>query len=752
MSVNWNWHNMKHDIEPTKLKDASSNSLLVGGTSMNENEDLQDAANECHRQKVSPPPLPLSAHDIDEDTAYPFYLKNEHVKEIINYYGTTLPKSSFTLPLGTFILCDYLREISNNRLLLLVGDKGYPDADEFKGHKDPHLAIHGSISFMVNLHAIKLYFQSIGGFDVSAPYKDTFQVTCLYSYGTTDNFPQSLMYFKDCHQDFVPDSLLSWQRNLQDSIAGNQPVNVKQLLALLRYSAHDAEVFTNFQSQFSSQCVQPFVGPRAEVDLIWDLDMVYHNWYKLRKTDDIADSLAHLCMKTGRLSKALYYFNESVRTCPETLHAATYVNMAACKKALGDMEGASNTIKSALDLSPTFAPAIESLSQINMCNNQRGIAFIGCGAWTVFESLPLFITDRRVVIKALYSFQSDVAENIKINFKLKPDVTTYSGSQGLIALLDRDDIHGCVVDVHSDLSLNILPKIWAMKKHTLTRSPTTFQAVVSKALVDKYVLGQQENEVEENDGTNPIVWHIQSLPRIEGALKQVKEKLREFGRVESFSIRGVNDCGSSGHYTDKENLGLDLLNGLVSTSCLVDGRVDSLCVQYIDAVETARNGTSQNATPVSQNATPVSQNEEGTVSAPRLFGWCKLDLGTHEQRLIGGSFFYSRHGGDNCMRYEFMCAGGRMRLSHNRTSWKVTMYPNSGIPPQDFAFQSMANQTTHDEWLSQIHNKMGTPPSKQMVTKKNTVHKTIHEGVIDASTAQGIFQSMQGGGRPIAFS
>lgn len=43
----------------------------------------------------------------------------------------------------------------------------------------PHIAIHGSISFMVNLHSIKEYFSAMGGFSACTPYKDTFQVCSI---------------------------------------------------------------------------------------------------------------------------------------------------------------------------------------------------------------------------------------------------------------------------------------------------------------------------------------------------------------------------------------------------------------------------------------------------------------------------------------------------------------------------------------------------------------------------------------------
>ncbi|KJP88118.1 hypothetical protein AK88_02234 [Plasmodium fragile] len=98
------------------------------------------------------------------------------VLKLYSYFNQPL---SFVLPVGAFILFDRMLKLSGNKLLCLIGDKGYQSYEEFKGHRDPHIVVHGSLSFMVNLNAICLYFLSRGGHYIHTPYSDTFQIVTL---------------------------------------------------------------------------------------------------------------------------------------------------------------------------------------------------------------------------------------------------------------------------------------------------------------------------------------------------------------------------------------------------------------------------------------------------------------------------------------------------------------------------------------------------------------------------------------------
>lgn len=74
---------------------------------------------------------------------------------------------SLLFPLGTISLIRALRKVWTEGLLLMSADKGYVDKSGPAGLKEPHLAMHGCISTMVNYHAMNFYALLEGGFMLS---------------------------------------------------------------------------------------------------------------------------------------------------------------------------------------------------------------------------------------------------------------------------------------------------------------------------------------------------------------------------------------------------------------------------------------------------------------------------------------------------------------------------------------------------------------------------------------------------------
>lgn len=60
----------------------------------------------------------------------------------------------------------------HRRAFVISGDKGNNNPDQFKGLMDPHIAVHGSFSVMVNYHSIGAYFTSRGGFALHNPQEE----------------------------------------------------------------------------------------------------------------------------------------------------------------------------------------------------------------------------------------------------------------------------------------------------------------------------------------------------------------------------------------------------------------------------------------------------------------------------------------------------------------------------------------------------------------------------------------------------
>ncbi|CRH00927.1 conserved Plasmodium protein, unknown function [Plasmodium relictum] len=122
----------------------------------------------------------------ETNKASDYLRKYEDIYTVLKLYSYFNQCLSFVFPVGAFILFKRMLKLSNNKLLCLIGDKGYQSYEEFRGYRDPHIVVHGSLSFMVNLNAICLFFLSLGGYYIYTPYSDNFQIVTLLMHPKND--------------------------------------------------------------------------------------------------------------------------------------------------------------------------------------------------------------------------------------------------------------------------------------------------------------------------------------------------------------------------------------------------------------------------------------------------------------------------------------------------------------------------------------------------------------------------------------
>jgi len=80
-----------------------------------------------------------------------------------DYFGTSsgVDKSgaSILMPIGALRALRRLTAFASGQCLVVSGDKGNNNPEQFRGLMDPHIAVHGSFSVMVNYHAIGTYVE-----------------------------------------------------------------------------------------------------------------------------------------------------------------------------------------------------------------------------------------------------------------------------------------------------------------------------------------------------------------------------------------------------------------------------------------------------------------------------------------------------------------------------------------------------------------------------------------------------------------
>ena len=111
-----------------------------------------------------------------------------HFRRILHWYrdhfGSSLTGASILLPIGAAAPLRRLTAFSDGRCIVISGDKGNNNPEQFRGLMDPHIAVHGSFSVMVNYHAVGMLFTSRGGFALHNPQEEaSLKVSCFVATG-----------------------------------------------------------------------------------------------------------------------------------------------------------------------------------------------------------------------------------------------------------------------------------------------------------------------------------------------------------------------------------------------------------------------------------------------------------------------------------------------------------------------------------------------------------------------------------------
>lgn len=237
---------------------------------------------------------------IDDD----YYTKSEmedarHLKQVLQWYrdffGASPNGASILFPIGALRALRRLASFSGGRALVLSGDKGNNNHEQFRGLVDPHVAVHGSFSVMVNYHAIGLYCTSRSGFVLHDPQEEaSLKVSALVFTGKEDEdnprsngtlsmmqrphkgetpqrsrmlawigseverlsaarslaFPNLCRAFSESIADFGPNDFFVMQKSMRED---SQRPALKAIVALLKLSNWDPDVFYKFRDAILQQ-------------------------------------------------------------------------------------------------------------------------------------------------------------------------------------------------------------------------------------------------------------------------------------------------------------------------------------------------------------------------------------------------------------------------------------------------------------------------------------------------------------------
>lgn len=301
-----------------------------------------------------------------------------HLQRILNWYHRSFEKcnsgASILLPIGALRALRRLTGLSNGRVLVISGDKGNNHPEQFKGLMDPHIAVHGSFSVMVNYHAIGMYFISRGGFALHNPQEEAslkvsaFVLTGNENIGPMEEdawvgddvenrgedraraFPTLRMAFRNSVEQFGPNDFFVMQKSLKED---SPNPSLKSVVALLKLGDWDPDVFYKFRDTILNQV--PTAGQKLRNDLCRGIPRVWENYYVLDKDKDIAFEIGRFYYGIRMYDKALSFYRDSSVKIGE--HHVTYHNMGLCHYSMGNYKTALEHFSMSLQLNKDYEKA-----------------------------------------------------------------------------------------------------------------------------------------------------------------------------------------------------------------------------------------------------------------------------------------------------------------------------------------------------------------------------------------------------------
>lgn len=333
----------------------------------------EDAADPAHPDVIRRMRVAWEYRPIVPEAAYP---DDPALATALRVYAARTRNASIMVPVGGLRAVRAIGGFSQGgRVLALCGDKAYNHEEEVLGLRDPHVAVHGSFSLMVNFHAVRLAVLAQGGFSLHTPQLDGFKVSAFVigcgSAGSSAaaagagaagdgpapaaagtgtgagavagsaallsadevsslsevtvppsalTFPRLLCTWADTMDTFGPDNFATLQRCVRDELPSH---SLKTALATIRLSRWDGDVFLKFKQLLIDRAAG--CTDRQAADLYLDVARLAERHYPLCPSKDVAFELGRICMGLRRYGDAIALFRDSVRQCGD--HHVTQYNI-----------------------------------------------------------------------------------------------------------------------------------------------------------------------------------------------------------------------------------------------------------------------------------------------------------------------------------------------------------------------------------------------------------------------------------------
>ncbi|WP_413167780.1 tetratricopeptide repeat protein [Capilliphycus salinus ALCB114379] len=281
----------------------------------------------------------------------PNYYDNPAYNQLLHYYQQHLNNTTVLLPIIGLKCLDNLRRLSQDRLLLISGDKGYSKLEDWRDRPKPYMAFHGNcFSLMVNYHAIGQYVINQGGQTLHTPHRHTSLNISAFLFGhPPTNYAETRHAYQEAIVNNSPDDFFNLKKAIEYHC---DRLSLQQIIAYLRLSGWDTKIFLGCLSPLTQQIESASNSQRQE--LIQVIQNIWDTYYPIGEPQDLAFQLGELLIKLQDYHTASWYFQQSLKLYG--LQPNTLYNLGLCYHHLNKPDASLYCLHQVQALDPTFAP------------------------------------------------------------------------------------------------------------------------------------------------------------------------------------------------------------------------------------------------------------------------------------------------------------------------------------------------------------------------------------------------------------
>jgi hypothetical protein len=276
------------------------------------------------------------------------YYPEPFLNNLLHNYRQRLSDTTIALPTGGLRGIARLLALSGNRLLLISSDKGYTHEDELFFLSTQHIQFHGSLSMMVNYHAVGLALAEQPGGSVSMATNQrhiNLKTAAFLVGGSEQQFRDTQLTFAEHMDTFGPYDFYTLLAQVRQH--SPQPT-LEQILGLLRVSRYDPNVVLEYSKELLEQSGNASDALKHELHAA--LIRCWENFYPLGR--DLPFELGRILLAMRRPREAIEFNKHSLRMFGE--HPVTHGNMGICYYHSEQFEDSLRSFERSLELSPNY--------------------------------------------------------------------------------------------------------------------------------------------------------------------------------------------------------------------------------------------------------------------------------------------------------------------------------------------------------------------------------------------------------------